>query len=127
VDPAHSHDAQRNLEQHALRNVGSLAERLTNADALDRKQDKALLVGIGVAVAAVVIYIGTRMVLSPEDPTKIERHRCELDKAVHIVDRLRAELKQANPSLTQQDLEKRVRITHSDVKSEAKQLCAGGI
>jgi hypothetical protein len=127
VDPAPSEDAQRNLEQHALRNVSSLAQRLGYADALDRKQDKAVVVGIGVAVAAVVIYIGTRMVLSPEDPRKIERQRCEIDKAVHIVDRLRAELKQASPNLTQQDLERRVRITHSDVKAEAKALCAGGI
>jgi hypothetical protein len=127
MDPARPDDAQRMLEQHALRNVRSLAERLGYADAIDRKHDKAVVIGIGVAVAAVVIYVGARMALTPEDPGKLARLRCEIEKSVVVVDRKRTLMKRDNPALSQQELEKRVAVTNSDVKAEATRLCAGGI
>ena len=127
MDPAHSDDAQRTLEQHALRNVRSLAERLGYADAMDRKHDKAVIVGIGAVVAAVVVFLGARMVLNKEDPKQLERHRCQVEKSVQVVDRKRGLLKQANPAITQRELETRVAVTSDDVKDEAARLCAGAI
>ena len=125
MEPAHSDDAQRTLEQHALRNVRSLAERLGYADAISRKHDRAVLIGIVVVVAAVVIYLGARMALAPEDPNKLARHRCEVEKSIHLVDRKRALLKQGNPAITQQELVARATVTDGDVKAEAVRLCAG--
>jgi len=127
MDPAHSDDAQRTLEQHALRNVRSLAERLGYADAMDRKHDRAVIIGIGVVVAAVVVFLGARMILTKEDPKAIERLRCGIEKSVQIVDRKRALLKQVNPGITQYELETRVSVTSDDVKAEAARLCAGVI
>ena len=125
MDPAHSDDAQRTLEQHALRNVRSLAERLGYADAMDRKHDKAVIIGIGVAVAAVVIFLGARMILTKADPKQLERHRCQVEKSVQLVDRKRARLMQANPGITPQELVTRATVTDADVKDEAARLCAG--
>ena len=127
VDPTHSDDAQRTLEQHALRNVRSLAERLGYADAMDRRQDKAVVIGIGVVVAAVVIYLGARMAMAPVDPNQLARHRCEVEKSIHLVDRKRALLKQGNPGITEQELVTRATVTDGDVKAEAARLCTGAI
>jgi|KBSSwiStaDraftv2_1062776.scaffolds.fasta_scaffold228063_4 hypothetical protein len=125
MDPAHSDDAQRTLEQHALRNVRSLAERLGYADAMDRKHDRAVIIGIGVVVAAVVVFLGARMILTKEDPKQLERHRCQVEKSVQLVDRKRARLMQANPGITPQELVTRATVTDADVKDEAARLCAG--
>jgi len=127
MDPAHSDDAQRTLEQHALRNVRSLAERLGYADAMDRRHDKAVIIGIGVIVAAVVIFLGARMILTKEDPKQLERHRCQVEKSVQLVDRKRARLMQANPGITPQELLTGATVTDADVKDEAVRLCAGVI
>ena len=125
MDPAHSDDAQRTLEQHALRNVRSLAERLGYADAMDRRHDKAVIIGIGVIVAAVVIFLGARMILTKEDPKAVERLRCVIEKSVQLVDRKRARMMQVNPGITPQELVTGATVTDADVKDEAARLCAG--
>jgi len=52
-----SHDAQREMEQRALRNVRGLVDSMEDADRLDARKQRRMLVGLvgGVALAIAVI------------------------------------------------------------------------
>lgn len=52
-----SHDAQREMEQRALRNVRGLVDSMEDADRLDARKQRRMLVGLvgGVAIAIAVI------------------------------------------------------------------------
>src|SRR5258708_35138385 len=53
-------DAQRKMEQHALRNVRGLVDKMDRLEAIDSRSQKRLLVGIIVgAVVAVGLLVGT--------------------------------------------------------------------
>ncbi len=45
-----SDDAQRNLEQRALRNVRGLVDKVEEIDAADKRRERRLLAGLVVAV-----------------------------------------------------------------------------
>jgi hypothetical protein len=52
-------DAQRDLEQHALRNVRSLVDKVEGLDADEKRRERRLLVGLFVAaVAAAAAFAG---------------------------------------------------------------------
>ena len=118
------YDAQRTLEQHALRNVHVLARRLGYTDALDRYGERFGLICIGVVVFLVVSAVAISILLSPEDPRALGVQRCRTATAVTVMWELRSELKAANPALTPARLEKLVRVTDTDVKREAAERCA---
>jgi len=124
LDPAlDDDDAQRTLERHALANAHSLARRLGYADAIDRYGDRFFLICVGIIVFFVVTAVAISMMSSRPDPRAIERQRCELDAAVHVVDEKRAREKASYPKLTQRDLENLVTVTDTDVEAEAARRC----
>ncbi|HSJ95701.1 MAG TPA: hypothetical protein VLC53_01430 [Myxococcota bacterium] len=51
-------DAQHRLEQHALRNVRGLVDRIEADDALDRRAQRRMLVAVLVAVALLALAVG---------------------------------------------------------------------
>lgn len=52
-----SHDAQREMEQRALRNVRGLVDRMEDAEVLDGRRQRRLLLALvgGIALALVVV------------------------------------------------------------------------
>ena len=74
------HDAQRELEQRALRNVRGLVDKMEGLDRIDVRSQRRTLIGItigalvGVAViVGVVAYISNRQEANPMviDPAKL--------------------------------------------------------
>ena len=73
-------DAQRELEQRALRNVRGLVEKMEGLDRIDQRSQKRTLIGItigalvGVAViVAAIAYVSSRQEENPVviDPQKV--------------------------------------------------------
>ncbi len=63
--PTPPDDAQRKMEQHALRNVRGLVDKMDRLEAIDSRSQKRLLVGIIVgAVVAVGLIVGTVVYIS---------------------------------------------------------------
>ena len=65
--PVPPHDAQRELEQRALRNVRGLVEKMDGIEKIDRRDQKRLFASIVVgalvvmgAIVASVVYISNR-------------------------------------------------------------------
>ena len=78
--PLPPHDAQRELEQRALRNVRGLVDKMEGLDRIDQRSQKRTLIGItigalvGVAViVAAVAYVSNRQEAKPVviDPAKL--------------------------------------------------------
>jgi hypothetical protein len=118
-------DAQRSLERRALLNVHTLAERLGASDKLDRRVEKTFAKWMGAAVGLVILALGAHMLMTPADPKGVEAKRCEIDAAVDVVMDMRKQMKAAKPELTDAQLERLVKVTDQDVKSEAALRCAG--
>lgn len=60
VRPSHDdpgHDAQREMEHHALRNVRGLVDRLESDDLAQRATQKRILMGLVAAVAAIAVLV----------------------------------------------------------------------
>jgi hypothetical protein len=74
-----------------------------------------------VAVFTVVLVV--RTMLSGEDPRVTEQRRCTIEQQIRVVNEMRAFLKERNPSITQAELERRVTVTHKDVRQEAASRC----
>lgn len=53
--PHPSDDAQRSLEQHALRNVRGLVEKVETLEAADKRTERRMLKGLAIGVAVMVI------------------------------------------------------------------------
>jgi hypothetical protein len=51
-------DAQRELEQHALRNVRGLVEKIEAKDDVDRRSQKRIVVAIAVFAVVLAVLIG---------------------------------------------------------------------
>ena len=78
--PQPPHDAQRELEQRALRNVRGLVDKIEGIDRIDQRSQKRTLIGITVGaligVAAIVVaiaYVSNRQEAKPVviDPAKL--------------------------------------------------------
>ena len=78
--PQPPHDAQRELEQRALRNVRGLVDKMEGLDRIDERSQKRTLIGItvgaliGVAViVATIAYVSSRQEAKPVviDPAKL--------------------------------------------------------
>jgi hypothetical protein len=65
-----SHDAQRDMEQRALRNVRALVDKIENTDDHNRKAvlGTAVKIVIGVAVVTAIVAIAYVTTHKPETP-----------------------------------------------------------
>ncbi len=61
-------DAQRELEQRALRNVRNLVDRMEHDDQADRRTQKRILVSLLVGAIVVAGALAAAMVLMPAPP-----------------------------------------------------------
>ena len=115
--------AQRTLEQHALRNVRTLVDKLGDQDALDRSKEKKVVIGLCVfaALAAGGLFAGYAAWKSGDR----EVSRCEVDAAADVVYEWRREARARDPSVTTERLEKTISVMHDNVKAEAAKRCAG--
>ena len=94
------HDGRRELERHALRNVSWLAAKLGYQDALDRRQERVLVLVTGAAliviVAAMIVSAKIKAVADEDD---LVRKRCEVDVRVQSTDSVRSQVKAEFPGL----------------------------
>jgi hypothetical protein len=117
-------DAQRALEQHALRNVHALAEKLGSKDHLDRRHEKKLVIGVGIFAVALSGYFLAR-VMTAESAADVEaRRRCELDVQVKEGWRLKDELLAQNPGMDAGEVSRRVNERYAQMKEVAEKACA---
>jgi hypothetical protein len=117
-------DAQRALEQHALRNVHALAEKLGSKDHLDRRHEKKLVIGVGIFAVALIGYFVAR-VMTTESAADVEaRRRCELDVQVKEGWRLKDELVAQNPGIDANEVSRRVNERYAQMKEVAEKACA---
>ena len=115
--------AQRTLEQHALRNVRTLVDRLDQQDVMDGRRQKKVVIGIFVFAAAVMLAFVANMATWRAGEKEVSR--CEVDAAADVVYQRRGEARARDPSLTAEQLEKAISVMHEDVKAEAAKRCAG--
>ena len=62
--PIPPHDAQRELEQRALRNVRGLVDKMDSIETFERRSQKRLLWGIIGGAVVVVVYIVGAVLMS---------------------------------------------------------------
>lgn len=93
------HDSRRELERRALRNVSWLAQRLGYRDDLDRRQEKVLLVAMGVGVAVAIVALGLSAALQDTSAQDLERHRCEVEMRVQSSQALRIQVMNEHPQM----------------------------
>ena len=116
-------DAQRTLEQHALRNVRTLVDKLGYEDAVDRRKEKKIVIGL--CIFAAVVAGGLVAGYTAWKSGNKEVSRCEVDAAADVVYEWRREAKARDPSVTAEQLEKTISVVHANVKAEAAKRCAG--
>jgi hypothetical protein len=117
-------DARRTLEQHALRNVQSLAERLGYKDLLNRRQEKMLVIGIVVFTVALIAYFVARVMASEPAADVEARKRCELDVQVKEGWRLKDQLLAEYPGMDAVEVGRRVNERYAEMKAVAEKACA---
>ena len=67
--PTPSHDAQRELEQRALRNVRGLVDKMDSIERIDNRSQKRMLTAIIVgALAVVAAIVASVMYISGKEP-----------------------------------------------------------
>jgi len=116
------HDTQRELEQRALRNVSWLAAKLGYQDALDRRQERWLMVAIaGVLVVIVAALALSAMRRSSADADDLARKRCEVDARVEAIPAVRQQVAAEYASLPSGD---RDRIFEERLHTLAATKCA---
>jgi hypothetical protein len=117
-------DAQRRLEQHALRNVRALAEKLGTQDHLERRHEKKLVIGVGIFAVALIGYFVAR-VMTAESAADVEaRRRCELDVQVKEGWRLKDQLVAEHPGMDAMEVSRRVNERYAQMKEVAEKACA---
>jgi hypothetical protein len=122
VSPADfDHEAQRELEQRALRNVSWLARKLGYQDALDRRQEKWLMIGMGVALVAIVATLGvSAMRASSADEAELARNRCMVATQVELMPGMLEKVRERRPELTPA---RQQEITRAWAADEARATC----
>jgi hypothetical protein len=120
-------DSQRTFEQRALRNVRALFERLEGDDRRERKRQWYLVL---CAIIPAPLFFGLLGIYGhmtnrapPESPAHGVRTQCELSvwntKAADFERKTRA----ANPSLSAQDIQKRLERERPFLIAEARVEC----
>ena len=97
------HDSRRDLERHALRNVSWLAEKLGYRDALDRRQEKVLILAMAVGVAIAIVALGLSATMQDTSAQDLERHRCEVEMRVQSSRALRIQVMNEHPKMAVAD------------------------
>jgi hypothetical protein len=93
-------DAQRELEQHALRNVSWLAEKLGYRDTIDKRVEKKVAVAVGIftVVALAVLAFATMNAQTPAE--EMARRRCEVQVRADQTMPLRESVFKEHPEMT---------------------------
>ena len=112
MNPAgQDYEAQRELEQHALRNVSWLAERLGYRDALDKRIDRRLAIGM-VAVATIVFIVLVTGILTSETPAdEMAMRRCKVQVRADETRDMRARIFREHPEMTAAEREEALEMT----------------
>lgn len=94
------HDSRRELERHALRNVSWLARKLGYQDALDRRQERALVIALGaILVVVIAALVLSAMRKGGADRDALELQRCLVAARVQVMDDVRAKVVREHPEL----------------------------
>lgn len=120
------HDSRRALEQHALRNVRGLVDKLGYRDALSQRKEKFLLIAFGVVVVVALAAMAVDAVRRAPKAGDEERARCELEVRYAAVMQFKLELRAKNPNLSSVEVEQRAEGFLKDMKPIAARECAGG-
>ncbi|HEY2627612.1 MAG TPA: hypothetical protein VGI57_00720 [Usitatibacter sp.] len=79
MNPAgHDYEAQRELERHALRNVSWLAEKLGYRDALDKRTEKMVVIGIAGFAFVALGFLVTGILTAETPADEMAHRRCEV-------------------------------------------------
>ena len=117
-------EADRSLEQHALRNTRALVDMLeTDEAARRRRQGRALWI---IALVALV-PIGVAAIWALKNPKESLAEKklrdCEIDarsaRAREVTEQIRAE----NPGMTYREIVKKIAKEHGDFSAEAREKC----
>jgi hypothetical protein len=104
VNPDLDHDAHRELEQRALHNASWLARKLGYQDAMDRKQERVLLVVLGTATLVIVALLFLKSVfMARADDEAVLQKRCEVDVRVQEIDKVRLEVAKDHAGFAQSE------------------------
>ncbi len=96
------HDSQRELEQRALRNVRWLAEKLGYQDAIDRRAERGIVIGLGTGlVAIVVVLVLLAMNKGNAEEDKLALQRCETAARADAIAEVRQQLAREHPEMDQ--------------------------
>jgi hypothetical protein len=94
------YEAQRVLEQHALRNVSWLAEKLGYRDSIDRKVERRLAVGM-IAFTVVTLAVLVTGILTSETPAdEMAMRRCKVQVRAEETMDMRARIFREHPEMT---------------------------
>ena len=116
-------EAQRELEQRALRNVRGLVERLDVEEGVSRKRQWRL---IAIAILPALVFLGFLAAkLDPTNPNAAQG-KCEMDAwnagNAEVERRLRA----ANPAITYGEVREGQKSERLHVLEQVKKACPGG-
>ena len=99
MNQGHEYEAQRVLEQHALRNVRWLAEKLGYRDSLDKKIEKRLVVGMIVFTVAALALLVTGIVTAQTPVDEMAQRRCEVQVRADETTGMRARIFRDHPEM----------------------------
>jgi hypothetical protein len=115
------HEAQRELEQHALRNASWLAEKLGYRDTLDKLKERRLVVVMVASLGAIILALGISAVMKDRaDRDRLEQVRCEVDARVKVSGDVRNQVQRVYPSASAAERE---RIYEELVRNIAHAAC----
>jgi hypothetical protein len=117
------HDAQRELEQRALRNVSWLAEKLGYRDAIDRKTEKRLIIGMAAFTTIALVLLVTGILTAETPADEMARRRCEVQVRVDKTVDMRARVVRDHPEMSSLQREQFVEKTISTL---AMHRCSSG-
>jgi hypothetical protein len=119
-------DSRRTLEQHALRNVRGLVDKLELRDEVELRTQKVILLASGSLVVVLILAMTLHTIIASPRPEQGKTAACEQDFRVARVWELRKELAAQQPRMSEQEISQRVEVHYKDMKSLARIACSGG-
>ncbi|MFZ3323410.1 MAG: hypothetical protein WA190_13635 [Usitatibacter sp.] len=117
------HDGRRELERHALRNVSWLAAKLGYQDALEKRTERKLVIGMGVFTAIALAVLVTGILTAQTPAGEMARRRCEVQVRVDKTVDMRARVFRDHPEMNSVQREQFVEKTISTL---AMHRCSSG-